>query len=34
MEIKLLEENEIESIKEVFEEDSDKILNVENVKSF
>ena len=34
MEIKLLEEKEIEDIKEVFEEDSDKILNVENVKKF
>ena len=34
MEIKLLEENEIELIKEVFEEDSDKILNIEHVKNF
>lgn len=34
MEIKLLEENEIELIKEVFEEDSDKTLNIEHVKNF
>ena len=34
MEIKLLEENEIESIKEIFEEEGDKILNIDYVKSF
>ena len=34
MEIKLLEENEIELIKEIFEEDNEKVLNVENVKNF